>query len=345
MIEVAEGHVPIFVCCDRTKFGKIILMRYSIIFVLALMSHSVFSQSKFDGKWTDGNLSFSAFFVDNHFIQFEGGDLHEGGSMFYGELLSDSKFKLLGRTSNDQYPPSYGEENDFMEYKNVQSFELLVLKAPNGKIKGLLQKQKINLGDLVIRNKVNHQLAGEYQIVDSGKKVTFLPNQLKVEGLSVGERYKFETEYDFPIDVMTFESESLYFVKNKNTIDLYNAKLDGYDEFDKGELLLKLVLIKKLPINPTQLSGEYSFASTIPMINGILFHYSLDELRIIRNEIFARHGYQFKSKELMGYFESKSWYKPQFNDVTKNLLELEKINIQQIKYVEARKMQIKNVNE
>lgn len=34
------------------------------------------------------------------------------------------------------------------------------------------------------------------------------------------------------------------------------------------------------------------------------------ELRILRNEVFARKGYVFRSKELATYFENKVWYKP-----------------------------------
>lgn len=34
------------------------------------------------------------------------------------------------------------------------------------------------------------------------------------------------------------------------------------------------------------------------------------EIRVARNEIYARHGRMFNSKELAEYFESKSWYTP-----------------------------------
>ncbi|MBO4901491.1 MAG: YARHG domain-containing protein [Lachnospiraceae bacterium] len=36
---------------------------------------------------------------------------------------------------------------------------------------------------------------------------------------------------------------------------------------------------------------------------------SSEELRIARNEIFARHGRRFKDAELQAYFDSKSWYR------------------------------------
>jgi hypothetical protein len=38
------------------------------------------------------------------------------------------------------------------------------------------------------------------------------------------------------------------------------------------------------------------------------------ELRIMRNEIFARHGYRFGTDYLQTHFEKKSWYKPSTTD-------------------------------
>ena len=38
-------------------------------------------------------------------------------------------------------------------------------------------------------------------------------------------------------------------------------------------------------------------------------HLSLQQLNYARNEIYARYGRKFKSKELQAYFNSKSWYK------------------------------------
>ena len=35
-----------------------------------------------------------------------------------------------------------------------------------------------------------------------------------------------------------------------------------------------------------------------------------EELRIARNEIYARHGRKFKSDDLNSYFSGKSWYRP-----------------------------------
>ena len=42
---------------------------------------------------------------------------------------------------------------------------------------------------------------------------------------------------------------------------------------------------------------------------------SLEELRITRNEIFAKHGYIFKSEDLANHFSTKDWYEPKYDDV------------------------------
>lgn len=61
--------------------------------------------------------------------------------------------------------------------------------------------------------------------------------------------------------------------------------------------------------------------------------YTKDELRLMRNEIFADHGYVFKSKDLNDYFKSKDWYKESPNGYFV-LTDWEKANIELIKQLE-----------
>ena len=60
---------------------------------------------------------------------------------------------------------------------------------------------------------------------------------------------------------------------------------------------------------------------------------SKPELRILRNEVFARKGYVFKSDDLNTYFTSKSWYKPTPNKPIE-LTDEEKAYVNKIKQVE-----------
>ncbi|TRW25224.1 YARHG domain-containing protein [Flavobacterium zepuense] len=51
------------------------------------------------------------------------------------------------------------------------------------------------------------------------------------------------------------------------------------------------------------------------------------DLEIIRNTIFARHGYSFKKNSIRYFFEVNPWYVPVSNNVDKELTQLEKDNI------------------
>ncbi|MDO4649486.1 MAG: YARHG domain-containing protein [Eubacteriales bacterium] len=73
---------------------------------------------------------------------------------------------------------------------------------------------------------------------------------------------------------------------------------------------------------------------TMDEISGL----SAQELRLARNEIFARYGRKFKAEDLQNYFNGKSWYTPiydpdSFSEDTVN--EIEKANTQLIKQREA----------
>lgn len=70
-----------------------------------------------------------------------------------------------------------------------------------------------------------------------------------------------------------------------------------------------------------------------------LCYLSAKQLRLARNEIFARHGRKFETKDLKNYFESKSWYygyisAEDFDDDW--LSQLEKDNIEFIQKYEAK---------
>lgn len=60
------------------------------------------------------------------------------------------------------------------------------------------------------------------------------------------------------------------------------------------------------------------------------------ELKIMRNEIYARHGYIFKTPEMKDYFSSQRWYSPRYENVDDQLTDVEKKNIALIKRYESR---------
>lgn len=58
---------------------------------------------------------------------------------------------------------------------------------------------------------------------------------------------------------------------------------------------------------------------------------SKSELRVLRNSIYARHGYTFKDKNLTDFFSQYSWYKATSTDmeaITSQMSEVEKSNVE-----------------
>lgn len=54
------------------------------------------------------------------------------------------------------------------------------------------------------------------------------------------------------------------------------------------------------------------------------------DLEIIKNAIYARHGYSFKKQTFRSFFEQTDWYIPVSNDVEQELTPMEKSNIKML---------------
>lgn len=80
--------------------------------------------------------------------------------------------------------------------------------------------------------------------------------------------------------------------------------------------------------------GEFPQASERLLRSSDLEYMTFQDLAIMRNEIFARHGYIFKTEHIRDHFSRQPWYKPRFDDVTSMLTQIEKQNIELIKSFE-----------
>lgn len=78
--------------------------------------------------------------------------------------------------------------------------------------------------------------------------------------------------------------------------------------------------------------GKYPFTAVRKVTYQDIANLSSKERRIMRNEIFARHGYIFNSQDLRDYFMAQDWYHPITKSV--NLSEVEKYNVEFIKRYE-----------
>lgn len=77
--------------------------------------------------------------------------------------------------------------------------------------------------------------------------------------------------------------------------------------------------------------SKYDVASTRLLSESDLRGMSKYELKVMRNWIFARHGYIFQSDDMKAFFSSQPWYNPRYRDVTPYLSDIEIKNIDFIK--------------
>ena len=94
--------------------------------------------------------------------------------------------------------------------------------------------------------------------------------------------------------------------------------------------------VKETPIKPspnyTEGVGVWPFTSTRKLTYSDVAGLTAWELKIMRNEIYARHGYIFKTAEMKDYFRRQPWYSPVSSSV--RLSKTEEYNVAFIKRYE-----------
>lgn len=86
--------------------------------------------------------------------------------------------------------------------------------------------------------------------------------------------------------------------------------------------------------NYKQNTGIYLYTSERLLTDDDVINMSQSDLRVMRNEIYARHGLIFQSADMKNYFSAQPWYTPQYDNVIDMLSSIEKNNIALIKRYE-----------
>lgn len=75
-------------------------------------------------------------------------------------------------------------------------------------------------------------------------------------------------------------------------------------------------------------------ASMVELTKADIENMHKGDLEVIRNSIYARHGYTFKNRKMRYVFNYVDWYVPMFTDIRSDLTDLEKKNIELLKRYE-----------
>lgn len=148
------------------------------------------------------------------------------------------------------------------------------------------------------------------------------------EGFQDMEQHKYEIDQ---VNVSKEEYEG-YYEKTANVdIDNYQFQEISIDNINK---YLGVKLSEKISNSSDETDKVIGYGYIIPLSNiryltdNDVKYLSKEDLEYGRNEIFARHGYIFKTEKFKNYFSQKSWYKPNssFNGSDSQLNEYEIAN-------------------
>lgn len=158
------------------------------------------------------------------------------------------------------------------------------------------------------------------------------------------------------IDICTEKAD--FFVKSENyasalkflkIAEKYNYDIKTYPKYEKIDNYLKeeeekknkkekekeqpkqndVIINYRLPANIYSYSDDYIIydSSYVYLTKQDLMGYSKEALALIRNEIYARHGYVFQTEPFKSYFNSKYWYTPNYYFSEYDLNKCERHNV------------------
>ncbi len=133
------------------------------------------------------------------------------------------------------------------------------------------------------------------------------------------------------------EDYSYQYDKTRNLLTLTNSNID-WDEQSQEEIAKEEFHYFELTRNENLVNPrQYPEVSERMLEKAELSNKTKDELKTMRNEVFAWYGYIFKNESLKNYFSTKAWYTPQFINVDNKLSAIERENIILIKTIEDSK--------
>ena len=234
----------------------------------------------------------------------------------------DIKNKLSGYYTGDFIAVKYNEQSDFTYNNKItvsidsMTGEILyghsIVAGNERPFKGNYEF-KNNLYIAVVSEPGDDKYDGKFSF-------TVYPDSQKISG--VWNSFKD----DVLVTIREYDLKKREFVYDKNnSIPDYK---DWNTLYEKNP---------KFPDKIEQISGEIS---KINPSNTLLKKTDIDnlykgDLEVIRNSIYARHGYSFKSRKMRYFFDNEiDWYIPVSTDVRSELTDIEKKNIELIKRYE-----------
>jgi hypothetical protein len=158
------------------------------------------------------------------------------------------------------------------------------------------------------------------------------------KSICAGNERKLTGEYDGDSDKYTFKLSEPGTDNNDGVFNFFidkktNQGTGVWTPNDKNKFPKNFTCQRmKFAYNKSQ--GDYPQTSLGLLKEDDLLNFTKEELSYMRNEIYARHGYSFKKKDIRQEFDNKDWYVPMSADIRGELTDVEKKNVELLKSLE-----------
>lgn len=240
-------------------------------------------------------------------------DLH---TELYGNWVGDFVAKVYDTTSNFVY---------------VNKINIVIKKIEGNKVFG----QSIVAGN-------SRPITGEFRQVadsliftmkepgdkkDDGKFEFSIKNNVLNGTWFANNKKQAVTQRTFKLKKQSFEyNPNLMLPEDEAYIDYYSEKIDTIVETQTDSTSVPETYYQETYRSAGDVITKIN-SSTKKLTENNLKNLKKLELEILRNTIYARHGYTFKKKSYRQFFDSVEWYIPVSENVDAKLTALEKANI------------------
>ena len=281
--------------------------------------------------------------------------LHEGSGVDVWTKTSDPNVFIHPNQIGNAWTDTIIHYYDSIVHKTVDGQESLLVYGRERRLEDIYLRydgrsankwyEESHGFDSVIESNMRRRIMGSYR--DGVQVWQITSDSIFVYSLS---SFPNQPSYDYDYTIRWGETDApervivlsdgrnICFEMTADGLDLYNGVVhveeegNGLEWISRGDLLCRL---KKTDLDKV-VPGRWPEASTGLLTRGYLEPYPTEVLRLIRNEIYARHGYRFSDQRLTDFYNKDGlWYgiatiKQQPTELT----QVEQLNVELILTIE-----------
>lgn len=320
-------------------------MRQTFIIFLAFLAITTSAQIDNRLHWYDGAITYEATNQEHNDVQMYGmdeGEEHEFILRYNKEINPKHQVYTIDNGPN-HYVNEFGQ-GFTVRHRKAEGWDVLCFYDSGNQLKSVMSGESEWDAEKLNKARWRNQMIGEYLIEEENECEQFF--NWSWESLSINH-------VDYPYEIITFNGRVTGFIIIKPVDGAPNElegtwevvpTLRGFNLYSVStttgttpwEWQRKGKAYELAESNPDV--GRFFYASTTLLNDKWFRRFDQKTLRIMRNSILARHGYQFQAPDLIEYFSNEPWYKPVDDNSTIKLSIIEQTNIQLIKSEEASRM-------